>query len=239
MDGRRWQKEQRDDLGLPEIFYVLWSWRRLVAAFVLVLMVVGVILGLFSERVYTGEAVVTIQPQQELSTDDLGVFTSNVGGAVGPEDLVRKVMRKVNWEGSPDDFKARLDVQPFVEGGDTPALRVRFSGDTAKEAAAAANAYADLFTQRVEQLNNQRLAGGSLAADASVEHRASAPDHTSSPGPLLYAAIAIGVGMLLGGMAALLLESRAHNWRDARDAELTLRAPVLGIIPAYPPETKV
>lgn len=211
----------------------------MVAAFVLVLMVGGVVLGLFNERVYTGEAVVTIQLQEELAPDDVEAFTSDVGGAVGPEGLVRDVMRKVQWKGSPEDFKARLDVQPFVEGGDEPALRVRFSGDTAREAAAAANAYADLFVQRVEQLNNQRLAGGSLAADASVKHRASPPDHTSSMGPLLYAAIAIGVGMLIGGAAALVLESRTHNWRDARDAEFTLRAPVLGIIPVYPPETKV
>ena len=31
----------------------------------------------------------------------------------------------------------------------------------------------------------------------------------------------------------MLLEGRARSWRDARDAELTLRAPVLGVIPDY------
>jgi hypothetical protein len=37
----------------------------------------------------------------------------------------------------------------------------------------------------------------------------------------------------VGGGGALLLESRARSWRGARDAELTLRAPVLGVIPDY------
>jgi hypothetical protein len=39
--------------------------------------------------------------------------------------------------------------------------------------------------------------------------------------------------VVLGGAAALLIEDRTRSWRDARDAELTLRAPVLGVIPDY------
>jgi capsular polysaccharide biosynthesis protein len=39
--------------------------------------------------------------------------------------------------------------------------------------------------------------------------------------------------VLAGGAGALLLEGRTRSWRDARDAELTLRAPVLGVIPDY------
>jgi capsular polysaccharide biosynthesis protein len=50
---------------------------------------------------------------------------------------------------------------------------------------------------------------------------------------LLYAVAATAAGVVAGGAAALLLEGRARVWRDARDAELTLRAPVLGVIPDY------
>jgi hypothetical protein len=72
------------------------------------------------------------------------------------------------------------------------------------------------------------------AADAAVERKA-APPERSSLRPLLYAAVAAGAGLLLGGAAALLLEGRASGWRGVRDAELTLRAPVLGTIPDYSP----
>ena len=57
-----------------------------------------------------------------------------------------------------------------------------------------------------------------------------------SPRPLIYAAIAAGAGLLLGGAAALILEGRASGWRDVRDAELTLKVPVLGTIPDYSPK---
>ncbi|HEX5974987.1 MAG TPA: hypothetical protein VFY57_07495, partial [Rubrobacteraceae bacterium] len=74
------------------------------------------------------------------------------------------------------------------------------------------------------------LSGGTLAADAVVEHRAAPP---SSLRLLLYAAAAVVAGILAGGAGALLLEGRARSWRGAHDAELTLRAPVLGVIPDY------
>ena len=54
-----------------------------------------------------------------------------------------------------------------------------------------------------------------------------------SPRPLIYAAVAAVAGLLIGGAAALVLEGRASGWRGVRDAELTLRVPVLGAIPDY------
>jgi capsular polysaccharide biosynthesis protein len=56
------------------------------------------------------------------------------------------------------------------------------------------------------------------------------------PRPLIYAAIAAGAGLLLGGAVALVLEGRASGWRSVRDAELTLKVSVLGSIPDYSPE---
>jgi capsular polysaccharide biosynthesis protein len=68
-------------------------------------------------------------------------------------------------------------------------------------------------------------------AEAGVERRAVSGGY--SPRPLIYAAVAAGAGLLLGGAVALILEGRASGWRGVRDAELTLRAPVLGAIPDY------
>lgn len=223
-------------MGLPEILYVLWSWRFLVAAIVVVLVAGAVLLGLFRERLYTAEAVVSLQPREELSPEDSETFVLEVVGAVEPEILLRDVRREIGWEDGSEDFRERLDVQPIVSRKGDPALRVRFSGSEAGEAVRVSNTYAKLFVERVEKLNDQRIAGGSLAAAARVEEVASSTESTSSPGLLLYAAGAIALGMLLGGGGALLLESRTHSWRDARDAELTLRAPVLGVIPEYPSE---
>lgn len=233
--GRRgWQREQRDDLGLPEVLYVLWSWRRMVAVIVLVLLICAVVLGMFGERVYTAEAVVRVVPQQEISNENLEPFVQEVQGAVNTEALLRDVRQETGWSGDRDEFGDRFDVEPFVMGDGHAGLRIMFSGGGPEEAARAANAYATLFVERVERLNDQRLAGGALAADARLEGQASPSESASGPGPLLYVLATVAVGMVLGGAVALLLEGRANSWRGARDAELTLRAPVLGVIPEYP-----
>jgi uncharacterized protein involved in exopolysaccharide biosynthesis len=227
---RGWQRERRDDLPLSEVLYVLWGRRLLVAGSMLVLVIVALLFGLSREPVYTAEAVVEIEPRQSLSSDgEREAFLQGVVGAVATEDLLREVMRRAGWGAGLAEFRERLDVTRDGETG----LRVRFSGSEPEQASRAANAYAELFVERVERLNDERLAGGALAADASMERRAVPMSEGLGLRLLLYAVAAIGMGVLAGGAGALLLEGRTRIWRDARDAELTLRAPVLGVIPDY------
>ncbi len=232
--GRRgWQGEQRDDLTLSEFLYVLWERRLLVAGVVLVMVSAALLFGLFREPVYTAEAAVSVKPREDLiSSEEREAFMDDVTGAVVRERLLRGVIRRAGWEEGLTEFRERLEADPFVTRNGETGLLVRFSGSRPEQAARAANAYAELFVERVERLNDERLAGGALAADASVERRATPPEG-SGLRVLIYAAVAVGTGLLIGGSAALLLEGRARSWRDARDAELTLRAPVLGVIPDY------
>ncbi len=233
--GRRgWQDEQRDDFLLSELLYVLWGRRLLVAGTVLVLVLLALLFGLFKEPVYTAGAVVNIEPREELSsTEEREAFMEEVRGDVVTGKLMRGVVRRAGWEAGVAQFRERLEVEPFVTRSGETGLQVRFSGSRPEQAARAANAYAEVFVERVERLNDERLAGGALAADASVERRAVPKSEGVGFRLLLYAVAAIGVGVLAGGAGALLLEGRARFWRDARDAELTLRAPVLGVIPDY------
>jgi uncharacterized protein involved in exopolysaccharide biosynthesis len=228
-----WQVERRDDPSLAEVLYVVWERRPLVAGVVVLLVLVALGFGLLREPVYTAEATVSIIPQEPVrSAEEREAFLEQVRGVVtSDEDFNREVIRRAGWESAPEQFRERLDPQTVTSGGEA-GLRVRFSGSEPEQAARAANAYAELFVERVGQLNDDRIAGGTLAADAKMEQRAVPPDR-SSLGPLLYAVAAAVAGMLLGGAAALLLEGRASGWRDVRDAELTLRAPVLGVIPDY------
>ncbi|HZC84138.1 MAG TPA: hypothetical protein VE194_06885 [Rubrobacter sp.] len=231
---RGWQRERRDDLPLSEVLYVLWGRRLLVAGSMLDLVVAALLFGLFREPLYTAEAVVNIQPREKLSNDgERKAFLQEVVGAVATEDLLRKVMRRAGWEAGLTQFRERLEADPFVTQDGEFGLRVRFSSSRPEQAARAANAYAEFFVGRVERLNDERLAGGALAADAGVQRRAVPMPAGASLRLLFYAVAAAGVGLLVGGAAALLREGRTRNWRDAHDAELTLRAPVLGVIPDY------
>jgi uncharacterized protein involved in exopolysaccharide biosynthesis len=233
---RRGWRERRDDLAVSEVLHVLWERRLLVVALVVVPALGSVVLVLFGGPTYTAEAAVSVRPREELGAgEDPESFLDEVVGAVVSEDFLREVSRRAGWKGGEEEFRERLDVQTFVGSDEEPALRVRFSGSEAEGAARAANAYAELFVEKVEQLNDQRIAGGALAADARVEEEAAVPEGWSRLRPLLYAAAAAVAGLVLGSVGAMLFEGRTRSWRDARDAEFTLQAPVLGVIPEFPP----
>ena len=223
--GRR--DRARDDPSLSEILYVLQRRSLLILGVVLVLAGIALLFGLFSEPVYTAEATVRVSPQERLDSEEAKLaFLEEVRGAVVTQEMLSEVRRRADWEAAPQAFSERLDPRTVVGADGRPGLQIRFRGDEPGQAALAANAYAELFVEGVENLGD-----GVPAAGAVVEQKALPGDY--SPRPLIYAAIAAGAGLLIGGAAALILEGRASGWRGVRDAELTLRVPVLGTIPDY------
>jgi capsular polysaccharide biosynthesis protein len=228
--GRR--DRARDDPSLSEVLYVLQRRRLLIVGVVLVLAGIALLFGHFREPVYTAEAKVSVRLQEDLDGEEATLaFLEEVRGAVVTQEMLGEVRRRAGWEASPKAFAERLDPRTVVDAGSGPGLQIRFRGDEPGQAALAANAYAELFVEGVEDLGNGPPADGVPVAEAVVEQKALPGDY--SPRPLIYAAIAAGAGLLIGGAAALILEGRASGWRGVRDAELTLRVPVLGAIPDY------
>jgi len=230
--GQGWQDEARDDPSLSEILYVLQRRSLLVVGIVLVLVGIALLFGFFREPVYTAEAKVSVRPQEELDGEEARLgFLEEVRGAVVTQEMLREVRDRAGWEAGPRTFSERLDPRPFVDTDGGSGLQIQFSSNEPGQAALAANAYAELFVEGIEDLGDRPLADGVPVAEAVVEQRAVPGGY--SPRPLVYAAIAAGAGLLVGGAAALILEGRASGWRGVRDAELTLRVPVLGTIPDY------
>lgn len=232
-NAQGWQRGQRDDLTLLEVRHVLWSRRRLVLGTVIAFVLVSVVYSLLQERVYTAEATVLVNPQGGAGPNqDTESFLQGVQGAVSTDELLAKATRQAGGK-NVRPSEDRLEVSQLIrQDGQESGFLVRFSAPKAQEATQGANEYARLFVGRVGKLDD-RLAGGTLAAEADIGRRAEEPDSPSSPRPLLYAAIALVVGGATGGGGALLIDIRTRRWRGARDAEMTLRAPVLGVIPEY------
>jgi capsular polysaccharide biosynthesis protein len=223
---------ERDDPSLSEILYVLQRRRLLVVGVVLVLVGIALLFGLFRDPVYTAEARVSIKPQEELDGEEARLaFLEEVRGAVVTKEMLREVRRRAGWEAGAEAFSERLDPRTVVNTDGGSGLQIRFSDDEPGQAARAANAYAELFVEGVKNLGDRPLADGVPVAKAVVEQKALPGGY--SPRPLIYAAVAAVAGLLIGGAAALVLEGRASGWRGVRDAELTLRVPVLGAIPDY------
>ncbi len=215
----------------------MWSRRRLVLGTIIVLVLASILYSLLQEREYTAEATILVTPQGGPNPDqDVESFLQGVQGAVSTDELLAEVTRQASLQADGQAGKSpeqSLEVSQFVrQSGQEAGFLVRFSAPDAREAARGANEYASLFVDRVGELND-RLAGGTLAAEAVVGRRAEEPNRPSNPRPLLYAAVALVVGGAVVSGGALLLDTRTRRWRGALDAEMTLRAPVLGVIPEY------
>lgn len=229
---RGWQREPRDDLTLSEARHVLWKRRAVVAGCTILFLAIALLYVLSQDPVYTAEATLSVRSQEEIGPTT-GNFDEILSGLQDPaatsrDGFTEEAAERAEWEVGQDDFNERLEWEPVNE----EEVRVRFSASTPEEAARAANSYAEVFVERVRELEG-RPVGGSIAVDAGIERVAEPPERRSDQGVFL-AAVAAGVGgLLVGGIAALFLESRARRWSGSIDAERTLRAPVLAVIPDY------
>ncbi len=224
-----WQREQRDDLTLSEALHVLWEWRAVVAGCTLFFLMVALLYGFSREPVYEAETTLSVRLDEGIgAAENFDEILSGLKDTPATSGLVEEAAERAGWEAGPRDFDERLEREQV----NNEEVVVRFSAPTPEEAARAANAYAEVFVERLGELRG-RLAGGTVAVDAEVKEAAEPPEQRSDPGMFL-AVIAAGVGgLLVGGIGALFLEGRARRWSGSKDAELTLRAPVLGVIPDY------
>lgn len=179
---------------------------------------------------YTAEALVRVQDLGEAGAEGASrERLAEIRAAAGPEEVARSAMQELGWKGGIEEFDRRLEVR---DGG-AGALSVEFSAGDPERAAAGANAYARAFVSRVQRLGDDRLAGGTLNASAEVSREAEPPPESSGRRSLLVGLAALVPGVAVGGALALALGGRDRRWRNARDTELALGAPVLGVIPDY------
>ncbi|CAA9444314.1 MAG: hypothetical protein AVDCRST_MAG14-232 [uncultured Rubrobacteraceae bacterium] len=226
-----WQREQRDDLTLSEARHILWERRSLVAGCTLLFVAVALLYGLSREPAYTAEAIVSVRSEEgEIGgiAESLDEILYELGSPEATEGFLGEAAARAGWKERPGEFRERLREERLNNGR----IEVRFSGRTPGEAAQGANAYAQVFIERVRAFEG-RLAGGTVSAEAQVEKAATPPEKSSGPGIFLVMVAAGAGGLFVGGIGALFFEGRARRWSGYKDAELTLRAPVLGVIPDY------
>jgi capsular polysaccharide biosynthesis protein len=224
-----WQREQRDDLTLSEARHILWERRWLVAGCTILFLAIALLYAFSKEPVYTAEATLSVRSEEGIApTGNSNEILSRLRDSTVTDRLPEEAARRAGWQSSQSDFNDRL----YWEPSNNEEVKVGFLARTPEEAARAANAYSEVLVERVAEFEG-RLAGGTVAVDAEVEKVAEPPESRSDRRVFLAVVAAGCGGLLLGGIGALFLEGRARRWSGSRDAELTLRAPVLGVIPDF------
>ncbi|MDQ4002793.1 MAG: Wzz/FepE/Etk N-terminal domain-containing protein [Actinomycetota bacterium] len=220
-----WQRDQRDDLTLSEVRHILFERRFLVIGCTLFFFVTALTYGLLRQPAYTAEATLWLRSAEGTgAAESFDEVLSGLQESEATRGVSEEAAERAGWEAS--SFNERLERELVSD----EEVEVRFSDSRPEEATRAVNAYVDVFVEHVEELEG-RLAGGTVAVDAGVGRYAETPERRSGPNVFLTAVGAGACGLLVGGIGALFLEGRARRWSGSRDAELTLRAPVLGVIP--------
>ncbi|MGI8651003.1 MAG: Wzz/FepE/Etk N-terminal domain-containing protein [Rubrobacter sp.] len=227
----RWRGEA---LTSKEFLYILWGrrWMVLVAT---VLLVAGAAVYTFSQDpAYTAEARILISSESGSPAQaELETFLKNASGVIASDDeLLSEAVLRSGWQQGLPAFREGLNPEYYTQSNNVPGVRVRFTAQNPEIAARAANAYAELLAERISTLEAQGLAGG-VEAGAAVENRAEATSVSAERRPVVHLVLAGLFGLLVSAGAAILLDARTRSWRSARDAEITLYAPVLGTIPDY------
>lgn len=160
-------------------------------------------------------------------------FLESASGMIASDDeLLSEAVSRSGWEGSLPAFREGLDPEYYTRSNNAPGVEVRFTASSPETAARAANAYAELLSERLTDLEVPGLSG-SANATATVESRAWAINAAPENRPLAHMVFAGLAGLVLSGTLAVLLDVRTRSWRGAADAEMTLHAPVIGSIPDY------
>src|SRR5918911_3291857 len=172
-----WQRRQRDDLTLSEAGHALWERRMVVVGCMLLFLAVALFYVFSQESVYTAETTLSVRLDEGTgAAENFDEILSGLRNSGATRGLVEEASDRAEWEAGPLDFDERLSWEPVNK----KEVKVRFSAPTPEQAARGANAYADVFVERLNELRG-RLAGGTVAVDAEVEEPAEPPEDSTDP----------------------------------------------------------
>lgn len=126
-----------------------------------------------------------------------------------------------------DAAHAHVSVDAHAGGGE-PFLTISVTADTPDVALAVAQAYPLALPGQLARLNELPPVTGPLLTVVTPATRAG---HPSAPRPLLDILIGLGLGVLLGLVAAALREALGNGLRDAGQVGRVARGHLLGVVP--------
>src|SRR4028118_1382037 len=178
-ERRGWQREQRDDLTLSEARHILWERRILVAGCTFLFLAVALLYAFSKEPVYAAEATLSVRSEEGIApAGSPNEVFSRLRDSTVTDGLSEEAARRAGWESTQTDFNERLYWEPanneegkvgvsargpeasarhdrherrLWEPANNEEVKVGFSARRPEEAARAANAYAEVFVERVTE----------------------------------------------------------------------------------------
>ncbi len=198
-----------------------------------VFLLIAAVYTLSREPAYTAEARLAVESRNDgISGLETEGFAGSAYVEVASDDaLVDEAASRSGWSAGSDEFREALDIGYFDRSGGSSGVEVGFTAAEPQMAIQAVNAYTELLAERIPATEPEGAVG--TVNEVRLENRAVTASTSGGYRPVFNLLSAGLIGCVVGGGAAFLLDTRTRSWRNARDAEITLHAPVLGTIPDY------
>ncbi|MGI9050741.1 MAG: YveK family protein [Rubrobacteraceae bacterium] len=232
INGAQEDHEGEYVLSLKDLFDVIR--RRLWVIVLSALVVTGLTVAyslLFQTPEYQASIKILIGQKQGESQSSFGSnvqglqdVTATMAEAVSTGSVADSVIKQQKLSMSPGDLLKNLTA---AQSSTTQFIDVSYKDPNPHSAAQIVNAVGKQFSEKVSQLST----GTNLTA--TVFESATVPQSPSSPKPLLYGALALVLGTILGIFLAFLAEYLDDSWRSPEEVEQVSGVPTLGVIPGF------
>lgn len=212
-------------MAVTDVYWALWRHKLFIAAVTLVSLVSAFVLTSQRTKLYTTSSLVRVQQslqneQEAFSALLTGERLARTYENIAETDSVRNLVRARLRGKLPDD----TFVIKATQLSNLELLRISATHSDPVVAARVANAVPVALAQFIDKT-------GTFRDTITVVERASTPSQPSSPNTKLNLALALILGVILGGALALLKESVADRVGDGEELERVTGHPIVATIP--------
>lgn len=197
-------------------------WRRAWVVLLSVILVGAAATGvsLFQQPKYEASTMLLVSQDREnveaynLQGDVMGLqqLTQTMATAVGTPPIAREVIQQTELGISSQELiEDRLEVEQVAN---TQFINITYQDPDPETARQVANAFGEVFSEQATELSPDN--GG---VTTTVWSQAELPNTPVSPQPMLYGVLGLAVGLMLGLVAAFVLEFLANGRAPTEGAE--------------------
>jgi polysaccharide biosynthesis transport protein len=226
---------ERTGVGLSYYAEVIRRRRWIILPIVAATIVVAALFSALQKPVYSAQAKIVIGQGDRLFQAQNGnaiqPFTATMADLIKSDIVARRVISTLGLHSTPSSLLSNVAVSTNPQ---TAVLQLTVHDNNSQQARRIADQFGATFVSLVQDRFGKLgsgASGGTLPITASVFDPAHVVPGAVSPKPVRNVAIAAGLGIVLGLVAAFLVEQLDGTLRTQEDIEATLGMPVLGRVP--------
>ena len=220
----------RQTMEVGELFSIVAKRKWTIIVFATLFMILGIAYSIFlTTPIYRADTTLIVSGDKESNKDlDIGTISVNQMMAVTYGEIVKS---RAVLETVIDELRLDIDYEEFLHNissepvGDTEILRIYVEDEDRGQAITIANKITEVFrkeARRVLKVNN-----------IEIIDRAASSEDTVNRSPVINVALITMAGIVIGVLAALIVDYKDDTIKTEEDVEKYLGLSVIGTVPDF------